>query len=230
MINRYKYYLLPLALCSALAMTACSSANKDWVKASAGNTVAAYQSFLDQHASDQHAQEARMRIAALQDESAWATAYSANSLDSYRQYLQAEPTGTHAQGARDQITALERANAWKTAQSDGSTTALQAFLQKYPQGPEADQARQKLMALNSDYRTELGIFHDKRAAERKRAELQSRFSKVLKEVEVLSPDSSNKRYWVMSGLMDRHDADSACASLKRDHQTCEVVKAGQVQS
>ena len=228
-MNRYKY-LLPLALCGALAMTACSTANKDWANASAQNTVAAYQSFLDKHAGDQHAQEARNRIAALQDESAWATAYSANSPDSYQQYLQAEPNGTHAQAARDQITSMERANAWKTAQSDGSATALQAFLQKYPQGAEADQARQKLAALNSDYRAELGTFHDKRAAERKRAELQSRFSSVLKEVEVLSPDSSNKRYRVMSGLMDRHDADSACASLKRDHQTCEVVKADQRQS
>ena len=31
----------------------------------------------------------------------------------------------------------------------------------------------------------------------------------------------------MSGLMDRHEADSACASLKRDHQNCEVVKGNQ---
>lgn len=231
MINRYKY-LLPLALCGVLAMTACSSANKDWAKASADNTIAAYQSFLEKHASDEHAQEARTRIAALQDDSAWKVAQGGNSLDSYRQYLhrQGEPNGIHLQEARDQLTALERANAWKTAQTDGSAAALQAFLQKYPQGPEADQAWQKLMALNSDYRAELGAFHDQRAAEHKRADLQSRFGKVLKEIEVLSPNSLNKPYRVMSGLMDRHDADSACASLRQDHQTCEVVKADQVQS
>jgi hypothetical protein len=33
----------------------------------------------------------------------------------------------------------------------------------------------------------------------------------------------------MSGLMDRQDANSACASLKRDRQSCEVVKADQGQ-
>ena len=71
----------------------------------------------------------------------------------------------------------------------------------------------------------VGTFHNKRAAERKRSELQSRFISVLKEVDVLSPNSSNTRYRVMSRLKDRHDADSACASLKRDHQTCEVVIA-----
>jgi len=228
MMNRYKF-LLPLTLYVALAVSACSSADKDWANASAENTVAAYQSFLDKHAGDPRAQEARTHIATLQDDSAWQTAQNGNSLDSYQQYLQAEPNGTHAQAARDQITGLERANAWKSAQSDGSATALQAFLQKYPQGPEADQARQKLAALYS-YRAELGTFHNERAAKRKREQLQSRFSSVLKEIDVLSPDASNKRYRVMSGLMDRHDAESACVSLKRNHQACEVIKADQQQS
>jgi hypothetical protein len=76
----------------------------------------------------------------------------------------------------------------------------------------------------------MGRFRDERAAKRRRSELQARFSSVLKEVDVVSPDSSNKRYRVMSGLMDRHDADSTCASLKRDHQSCEVINANQGQS
>jgi hypothetical protein len=127
------------------------------------------------------------------------------------------------------ITGFNRATAWKTAQSDGSAAALQAFLQKYPQGPEADQARQKLTAIQSDYRAELGSFHNERAAQRKRSELQSRFSKTLVEIDVVAPDSLNKQFRVMSGLMDRQDANSACTSLKRDHQPCEVVKADQGQ-
>jgi len=226
MIKHHKY-LLPLALCGALAMTACDSSTKDWANASAANTVAAYQSFLDKHPGGAHAQEAKAFMLQLMDDSAWKTAQAGNSLDSYRQYLQAEPNGTHAQTAREQITVFEQVDAWKTAKSDGSAAALQAFLQKYPQGAEAEQAREKLAALHSDYRAELGAFRDKRAADRKRSELQSRFSSVLKEVEVLSPGSSDKRYRVMSGLMDRHDAASACESLKRDHQSCEVVKADQ---
>ena len=225
MKNQYKY-LRPLALCGALALTACS-AQKDWTNASTENTISGYQVFLDKHPKDEHAQEAQTRIAALQDEAAWKTAQGGNSSDSYQAYLQAEPNGTHAQAARDEITGFDRANAWKTAQSDGSAAALQAFLQKYPQGPEADQARQKLTAIQSDYRAELGSFHSDRAAQRKRSELQSRFSKVLVEIEVVAPDSSNKEFRVMSGLMDRQDANLACTSLKRDHQPCDVVKADQ---
>ena len=42
--------------------------------------------------------------------------------------------------------------------------------------PEADQARQKLAAIHSDYRAELGTFHNERAAQRKRSELRSQFA------------------------------------------------------
>ena len=228
MNNRYKF-LLALPLCSALALAACGTAQKDWTNASTENTVSAYQTFLSRHPKDEHAQEAQTRIGGLQDDAAWKTAQDGNSTDSYQAYLQAEPSGTHAQAARDAMTGFDRANAWKTAQSDGSAAALQAFLQKYPQGSEADQARQKLTAIQSDYRAELGGFHSERAAQRKRSELQSRFSKVLVEIDVVPPDSANKEFRVMSGLMDRQDAASACTSLKRDHQPCEVVKADQGQ-
>ena len=227
MSNHHKVFL---ALCAALALTACSSANKDWARASAENTIAGYQSFVDKHASDPRINDAKAYILALQDDAAWKTAQSGNSVDSYQQYLQTEPNGTHAQAARDLILGIERGEAWKTAKADGSATAIDAFLQKYSHGPEADQARQALAGLRSSYRAELGAFHSEHAAERKRSELQSRYSNVLKEVDVLSPDSSNKRYRVMSGMMDRDEAASTCASLKRDHQDCEVVKADQQQS
>ncbi len=228
MSNRYKY-LLPLALSAALGLSACGSAQKDWMNASTENTVAAYQAYLTKHPGDEHAPEAKTRIAALQDEAAWQTAQGTNAAAGYQAYLQAQPNGTHVQAARDEIARLEQAEAWKTAQADGSAGALQAFLQKYPQGNEADQARQKLAAIQSGYRAELGTFHNERAAQRKRSELQSRFGKVLNEIDVVAPDSSNKQFRVMSGLMDRQDANSACTSIKRDHQTCEVVKADQAQ-
>lgn len=228
MKNRYRYQL-PIAVCGALVLMACNPAKRDWANASTENTASAYQTFLDNYPTDEHAPEARTRIAALQDEAAWKTAQADNSPDSFRTYLQSEPNGTHAQAARDEITGFDRGNAWKTAQSDGSAAALQAFLQKYPQGPESDQARQKLAAIRSDYRAELGSFHNERAAQHKRSQLQSRFSKVLVEIDVVAPDTANKEFRVMSGLMDRQDANSACISLKRDHQPCEVVKADQGQ-
>ena len=168
---------------------------------------------------------AQTRIAALQDDAAWKTAQDGNSSESYQAYLQVEPNGAHAPAAHEAIIGIQRATAWKTAQSDGAAATLQAFLQTFPQGPEADQARQKLAAIQSNYRAELGRYRNERAAERKCSELQSRFSKVLVEIDVVPPDSSNKEFRVMSGLLDQQDANSTCTSLKRDHQPCEVVMA-----
>ena len=105
MNNRYKY-LLALALCGALALAACGTAQKDWTNASTENTVSGYQAFLDKHPKDEHAQEAQTRIAALQDDEAWKTAQSGNSSASYQAYLQAEPNGTHAQAARDAMSGV----------------------------------------------------------------------------------------------------------------------------
>jgi hypothetical protein len=90
MKNRYKY-ILPVALCGALALTACGTAQKAWTNASNENTISGYQAFLDNHPKDEHAQEAQTRIAALQDDAAWNTAQAGNSPGSYQAYLQAEP-------------------------------------------------------------------------------------------------------------------------------------------
>jgi hypothetical protein len=228
MMNRSKYWA-PTALCAALATAACGSGAQDWENARAVNTITAYQTFIEQHPNDARIEDAHINIALLQDQSAWKTAQNGNSLDSYREYLQSMPTGTHAEAARDQVTGLERADAWKAARSGGTSSAIQVFLQKYPQGPEADQARQTLAMLAGEYRTKLGAARDARAAEQVSADVRSQFGAVLKEVDVLVPDSSNKQYRVMSGRMDRQAAEAVCASLKRNHHSCEVVKADQQQ-
>ena len=107
--------------------------------------------------------------------------------------------------------------------NDGYVAALQAFLQKYPQGPEADQARQRLASL-APYRVQLAQTGSKAAAERKRAELQEYFSKVVHEVVVLSPSTREGDFRVISGPMTQAQANSACAALERAHQRCKLVQ------
>jgi outer membrane protein assembly factor BamD (BamD/ComL family) len=203
---------------------ACSSSEADWQQASSANTVAAYTNFLKQHPNGQHADEARTRIHSLQDDEAWMTAVAGNTEQSYQQYLSALPNGAHAQDARDSITKLQRAAAWKTAQADGSASALQAFLQKYPQGPESEDARAQLDQLNNGYRVQLAAFRSKSGAQRDSARLKTRLRKVLHDVAVVPPMPPDKLYRVDSDPMSQADADSACAKLKKAHQTCKVVK------
>ena len=222
-MNR-SWLVLAAALTAVAAVSACSSPEADWQKASAQGSVAAYQDFLTRHPSDAHAAEARSRIASLQDEQAWSQARDLNTMASLQQYLQQEPNGSHAQEAHERITALERAAAWRAVQSEGTPAALQGFLQQYPQGPEAEQARAELQKLNG-YRVQLGAFRSSKAAERTRSQLASRYGKLLHEVVVL-PSGTDKLNRVSSTPMTQDEARAACAQLKKSRVHCEVVKSG----
>ena len=221
-----RLYPLALALSGALTIVACSSAKDDWATAARTNTVAAYEAFMERHPDDPHKDEATAYVLQLQDDAEWKLAQSGNSVASYAKYLQSDPRGTHAGEARLHMEGLERANAWKGVQAGGSAADLRAFLQKYPLGSEADEARRKLESLHADYRASLGSFASERAAMTRRSEVQARFPKVLAEVDVLAPAAAGKRYRVTSGLLERHDAESLCRSLRRDHQNCEVIRTG----
>lgn len=207
----------------SLLMTACNSAESDWDGAKIANTLAAYQTFVQKYPNDKHADDARGRILALQDDKDWKTAQNTNTVDSFQEYLKKESGGTHVLEAQARLTSLHRADTWKAADSEGSVAALQAFLQKYPQGPEADHARQKLASL-APYHVELADTHSKASAEHKRAELQARFGNVLHEVVIVPPSAPEKAFRVTSGSMSQADAKSACANLERAHQHCKPVE------
>jgi hypothetical protein len=132
------------ALTVVAALTACNTAESDWQRATAANTLSAYQTFLQEHADSKHVENARGRILALQDDQAWNAARAANSIAGYQDYLKTESGGVHVGEAKYQITALHRADAWNAIQNDASAASLQAFLLKYPQGLESNEARARL--------------------------------------------------------------------------------------
>lgn len=205
-------------------LLACSSNEADWQKATAANTIGAYQDFLKQHPNGEHADEARSRIHSIEDDQAWMTAINANTRQGFDQYLRGEPNGSHAQEARDRITGFERADAWKTAQSAGTPTAIQAFLQKYPTGPESDEARAALQRLQNDYQVQLASYRSRKEADRVSKRLKRRFGDLLHDVVVVSPTPPDKLNRIRSAPMSEDEAKAACAKLKKAHQRCEVVK------
>lgn len=213
--------LIPALLCGA-ALTGCNTAQTDWNQATGANTVSAYQTFLQKHADDKHADDARGRILALQDDQAWSSAKATNTVASYEDYLKAKSGGVHVGEAKYNVTALQRADEWKALQNNSSAASLQAFLSKYPQGTESNEARAKLKEL--DYRVQLADAHSKDEAQRKRDRLQSKFGKVLHDIIVVPPTAPDTLYRVTSGPMDQAAANSACATLQRAHQSCKLVQ------
>ena len=211
-----------VGLAAAAALAACSSSESDWNQANSQGTVAAYQDFLTKHPNDPHDAAAQQRIASLKDDQDWMTAQSANTLQGYQAYLASDPMGAHAQDAQTHITDLQRAADWQQAKSTGTEAALNGFLQKYPTGAEADQAKAQLQTLN--YVVVLGSFGSNDAATKAQSKLQDKFGNDLQGVVVVPPVGKSKTFHVASAGMTEDQAKAACASLKKQHQTCSVMK------
>jgi hypothetical protein len=102
-----------LVFFAAGLLSACGTAEYDWQRAHATNTLAAYQAFLENHPKSKQADVARGVILAMQDDQAWKTVASAQSKQDLDGYLAAYPGGLHANQARFDIVALDRAAAWR---------------------------------------------------------------------------------------------------------------------
>jgi hypothetical protein len=201
---------------------ACNSAQDDWQKASASNTVAGYQEFLQQHPNTMQAAEARNRIEAQEDERAWARAQQANTVAAFESYIQEQPRGMHLEEAKARMAENERMTAWMAASAVDTPEALQAFLDKYPDGPQANQARAKLAQMTG-YRVQFSAYRSETQAQKTRDRLQGKYGDLLGSV-VVVPAAGSNAVVVRSAPMGEVEANNACAKLKRAHQTCEVVR------
>ncbi len=208
---------------AAATLAACSSPNADWNKASAQNTVAAYQSFIQRHPGDPRVEQARNRIDALKDAQAWRTARSAASVEAYQHYLQQYPDGAHAAAAQSAITTLKQSAAWQSAQSAGTAAAYQSFLQDYPDAPQAAQARAEVDKL-AGYQVLLGRYRSSSVAQAAAKRLKAKLGRVLPGVVVLAPAGKSKLTEVRSAQMSQSAAQAACLQVRRAHQSCSVVK------
>ncbi len=71
---------------------------------------------------------------------------------------------------------------------------------------------------------QVAAYRAPKAAARARSRFQSRYGKLLHDVVVVPATAGEKLTTVRSAPMTLKDAESACGSLKKQHQHCEVVK------
>ncbi len=214
-----------LILCVLVAgtLTACSSPNADWQKASTRGTVGAYRSFIKHHPGDPRVQQARNRIESLEDQQAWKTARRTATQQAYRQYLTDQPNGAFTTQAQGALTALHQSAAWQSAQTAGTATAYEAFVGMFPNAPQAAQAQAEIDKL-AGYQIELGRYRTAAAATAAAQRLRSGFAGVLRAVQVIAPSGTEKLTTLRSQQMSRAAALAACAQLRKARQSCSVVK------
>ncbi|MFZ0501015.1 MAG: SPOR domain-containing protein [Steroidobacteraceae bacterium] len=219
-----KKSFLVLGVIIAGALVACSNPTADWQKANQQNSIAAYQQFIQQHPNDARIAQARDRINALTDEQAWTTAQSTNTLDGYQQYLQQEPNGMHAADAQDKVNSLQSEAAWSSAQSTNTAAGYQDFLQKYSNSPHTADAQAALAQLTG-YQALLGSARSQAAADKMAKRLKDKFGSDLQDVVEVPPTGKSKTIEIRSAGMTQDAAKAACATLRKAHQSCKVVKA-----
>lgn len=205
------------------ALVACSSPNADWQKASDRGTVAAYRHFIEQHPNDPRVQQARDRIAGLEDTQAWQTANSAGTEQAYRHYLRRYPDGAYTAQAQGALTRLKEASAWRSAKSAGTAAAYQAFVHAFPNAVEASRAQAEIDKL-AGYQVELGRYGSASAASAAAKRIKARFASVLTAVQVVAPSGANRLTTLRSQQMSHAAALAACERLRRARQRCAVVK------
>lgn len=159
----------------------------------------------------------------LQDDGSPAEARSGDAALPYQNYLPQRPGAIDMTGARDKIAIAERKAAWSSVQSAGTAVAYQAFLEQYARGTDADQARARLAELNG-FTVRLASLRSEKDAEKVRDRLEGRYGDALREVVVIPPSDAQKLNSVRSAPMTEDEAKTACATLNKSHQDCEVIK------
>jgi hypothetical protein len=102
---------------------ACSREQQDWRSAESAGSREAYTRFLEQHGQSELANQARLRIAQLDEEGAWGQANGIGSVEAYRQFLAHFPNGKWAETARIRIEGFSLGSLPRTQGAHGAPVA-----------------------------------------------------------------------------------------------------------
>lgn len=242
-----------LTLLIAAACGGCSREQQDWQAAEAVHTREAYARFIEQHGDSELLNEARARIAQLDEEHDWARATASGSLDAYRAFLTQHPRGERAEQARIRIEGFSLGSAPRTegaplaAQPRGGVSALQLMhappAQPVPPPVAAAPAAPALGAGTlpenappaaaaptrtgpQGYGVQLGAFGSEASADKEWQRLQARFGAQLGGLApriVVASAAGTPLYRLQAPATGEAQARALCDSLREHDQACVPV-------
>ena len=113
----------PFLAALLILVAGCSREQQDWRSAESAGSREAYTRFLEQHAESELANQARLRIAQLDEERAWSRANGVASIEAYRQFLAHFPNGKWAETARIRIEGFSLGSLPRTQGAAGAPVA-----------------------------------------------------------------------------------------------------------
>ncbi|HUO84083.1 MAG TPA: HEAT repeat domain-containing protein [Thermoanaerobaculia bacterium] len=133
-------------LAAALALTlvvGCGSPEKDWQEASAADSLAAYQQFVERHPESPRAAEAQARIRELHKAADIESAFGTGTIEALERIVERYPDDPERPKAQAKLAELHFAR----VEEAGSLAGWSAFVARFPAGPPAEKARQRIEAI-----------------------------------------------------------------------------------
>jgi hypothetical protein len=113
----------PFLAALLILIAGCSREQQDWRSAVSADSAEGYTRFLEQHGDSELANQARLRVAQLEEERAWSQANGIASIEAYRQFLTHFPNGKWAETARIRIEGFSLGSLPRTAGAVGAPVA-----------------------------------------------------------------------------------------------------------
>ena len=122
-----------------------------WQQALNKNTSESYAEYLNRedlrlHAL--HAERAKERLSALEEQKSWEESLNKNSLAAYRDYVSAYPAGKYSAFAQARIAVLSDGPDWEKATRAGTLAAFGDYVRAHPKGEYLKQATTRIAELN----------------------------------------------------------------------------------
>jgi hypothetical protein len=243
-----RVFLAPVLLVLAMA-AGCDRRESAWQDAREADTVAAYQSFIEDYPDSPQSEQARQRMRELQRAEQWERARGADSAEAYQQFVADFPEAPEAERARARFEELERERAWEDLRQSGDILALRDFAERHRGEPVADQARQRIEELEAQareaeqarreaeeerrraeeatrtHRVQLAAFRSEERANQGVQLLEQRLARLLGETR-LEVDRSGEFYLLRTQPLSEDDARALCSRLQENDQECLVTGRG----
>lgn len=118
-----------------------------WAQAQQGNSIAAYEAFLNYFPNGFYAPDARKRLSSLKDDAFWEAVVRTNTEAAYLDYYERGLDFERKQAAYRKMQQLDEEKSWRIAALRDSIPAYLEYLEKHPNGANASEARKRINAL-----------------------------------------------------------------------------------
>lgn len=137
-----------------------------WNKAEKGNTIQAYEDFLNDFPNGNYSALAQTKITEIKDEYAWRETTRVNTLAAYKNYLKQFPEALHREEAEQQANTIGIEEEWITAQKQNTIQGYQDYIKEYPDSKYRKQAEQKIAWIGENNFWEATVIQNTDAAYR----------------------------------------------------------------